>query len=437
MNPRKAVAGDLAAVLSSGAWTRSALERRARTVLGTGARKSLRALVDELIERADTPYAPPPDRLANLILNTRTFDRASVRARRLAGSHGPVLTNPSFWALPAFRDVAVPRLSTTRDLADWLGVTLTDLEWLSDARRQHGRTEEPRLQNYTYVWLPKRSGSVRLIEAPKARLKAVQRRILREILNLVPAHDSAHGFVRGRSCHTAARRHGGEQIVVGLDLRDFFLTVPLRRVHGLFRCAGYPWPVARALTGLCSTVTPASVLGAGPADWTGRDRHRFTHLPQGAPTSPALANLCAYRLDCRLSGLAGGMEAQYTRYADDLAFSGGEDLQSGIGPFLRGVATVVEDEGFALNPSKTRVMRRHRRQQVTGLVVNDHLNVPRDAYDRLKATLHNCLRHGPDGQNREGHIDFRAHLDGRVTWVETVNLRRGLKLRRMFESIDW
>jgi hypothetical protein len=285
--------------------------------------------------------------------------------------------------------------------------------------------------------LPKRTGQPRLIEAPKARLKAAQRLILRDILDHLPAHDAAHGFVRGRSCLSAAQTHGGEHVVVTVDLRDYFPTVPVRRVHGLFRCLGYPWPVARTLTGLCSTSTPIAVIGVGPVDRAARDRHRFAHLPQGSPTSPALANLCTFRLDCRLEGLAARCEARYTRYADDLAFSGDAGFAGTLGPFLRGVAAIARDEGFALNDRKTRIMRRNGRQSVTGLVVNQHLNVPRDVYDALKATLHNCRRLGPASQNRDGHPDFRAHLDGRVTWVETVNLRRGFRLRRMFEAVDW
>ncbi len=437
MNPDKALARDLATVLSAGAWTRSALVRRSESLLGRSARKSIRVLVDDLIASSLTPYAPSPDRLVRLILDSSAFKRASIRARRQVGNRIPVLASAGFRAVPAFTDASVPKLGTPTELVDWLGISRADLDWLSDARRQHGRTKERPLQNYTYAWVPKRAGSVRLIEAPKARLKAVQRKILGEILNAIPAHDAAHGFVRGRSCLSAAQRHGGEKIVVGLDLRDFFLTVPLRRVHGLFRCAGYPWAVARALTGLCTTATPSVMLDAGPVEWIARERHRFLHLPQGAPTSPALANLSAYRLDCRLKGLAGRWDAHYTRYADDLAFSGDDAFDADIGPFLRGVAAIVEDEGFILNQNKTRIMRRHRRQQVTGLVVNDHLNVPRNDYDRLKATLHNCLHHGPAGQNRDGHTDFQSHLDGRVTWVETVSRHRGLKLRQMFESIAW
>ncbi len=82
-------------------------------------------------------------------------------------------------------------------------------------------------------------------------------------------------------------------------------------------------------------------------------------------------------------------------------------------------------------------MRRSVRQRVTGLVVNQHINVARESYDRLKATLHNCLRRGPADQNRAGHRSFRAHLDGRIAWVESVNPGRGQKLRAMFEAIVW
>ncbi|NNG05028.1 MAG: RNA-directed DNA polymerase, partial [Inquilinus sp.] len=315
-----------------------------------------------------------------------------------------------------------------------------ELDWFADTRRQHGVTEKRPLQHYSYAWVPKRRGAPRLIEAPKPRLKALQRQILRDILDRIPVHEAAHGFVKGRSCLGGAARHGGEAVVATLDLADFFPSVPLERVHGIFRCLGYPTAVARLLTGLCSTTTPRGVLAAAPG--VKRPPGAFVpeaapHLPQGAPTSPALANLSANRLDARLDQLAEYAGARYTRYADDLAFSGDDEFAAGIGSFLATVEEIIRAERFAPNRRKTRIMRRAGRQQVTGLVVNQHLNVPRPDYDRLKAILHNCARHGPAGQNRDGHPDFRAHLDGRVGWVQTVNPHRGLKLRLLFEAIAW
>lgn len=230
-------------------------------------------------------------------------------------------------------------------------------------------------------------------------------------------------------------------MVVTMDLKDFFPSVHIRAVHGIFRSLGYPWEVTRLLTGLCGTVTPAELFDALPADRRpdreSRDRFLQGHLPQGAPTSPALANLCARRLDCRLDGLARRLGARYSRYGDDLAFSGDRDFAARIGGFPRMVSAICADEGFAVNRRKTRIMRRGDRQRVTGLTVNSHINVPRADYDRLKATLHNCIRHGPAGQNRENHPHFHAHLDGRITWVENVNPPRGLRLRLMFMAVEW
>src|SRR5262249_46385399 len=158
-------------------------------------------------------------------------------------------------------------------------------------------------------------------------LKALQRRLLHEILERIPPHPAVHGYRRGRSVVTHAATHCGRRVVLCFDLRHFFPSVPAARVHGLWRTAGYPTEGARLLTGLCSTVVPEEVWQTAPgrdssgAAWEERQRFRSPHLPQGAPTSPALANLCAHRLDCRLHGLAQSLGAVYTRYADDLAFS--------------------------------------------------------------------------------------------------------------------
>ena len=150
------------------------------------------------------------------------------------------------------------------------------------------------------------------------------------------------------------------------------------------------------------------------------------HLPQGAPTSPALANLAAFRLDRRLQGLATAAGARYTRYADDLVLSGSHRLHA-LAPL---VARIAAEEGFRVNPSKTRLMSRAGRQTVTGIVVNERPNVPRAEYDRLRALLHNAARDGP------GELD-RAHVLGRIAWVAALNPARGAKLRRLAADVDW
>jgi retron-type reverse transcriptase len=161
------------------------------------------------------------------------------------------------------------------------------------------------------------------------------------------------------------------------------------------------------------------------------------HLPQGAPTSPALANLCCYRLDCRLGGLAKSAGATYTRYADDLAFSGDRDFAARAERFSISAAAILQESGFGVNHHKTRIMRKGVRQHLTGLVTNERLNIPREEFDQLKAILTNCMRHGWQSQNRAMNPDFRAHLAGRIAFVESVNAARGIRLRRLFEGIRW
>ena len=199
-----------------------------------------------------------------------------------------------------------------------------------------------------------------MIERPKTRLKAIQRRILREILAWIPVHDAAHGFVRGRSARTHAALHTGRRVVVRLDLEDFFAGVAAARVFGIFRTAGYPEGVAHTLTGLCTNAVPDRESVAG--HYRLARRLATPHLPQGAPTSPALANLAAFRLDRRLTGLADALGARYTRYADDLVLSSDHYLRTPQAV----IAAIATEEGFRVNAAKTRVMGHGSRQTVTG-----------------------------------------------------------------------
>lgn len=434
------IAHELAAALLAGAWEARPMEARAARYLGASTKRWQQRLIDDVLSAQTADYPPSPRRLAKQLTDSAHFERAAAVVLRRKTPPPVVLDSPAFAPAPAFAAMNAPRLETIGDLAAWLGVSVPRLEWLADCKRQHGRTDIPILQQYHYRFVPKRRGGPpRLIEAPKQQLKAIQQRILTEILDLAPVHPNAHGFVRGRSCLSGAQAHAGEHLVLCADLRDFFPSISAPRIHGLFRSFGYPTGIARALTGLCTTMTPHSVFTRANAghDWRTRKMFGAPHLAQGAPTSPALANLCAWRFDQRCAGLARALGARYTRYADDLAFSGGADFAARAGGLIAALTEIAADEGFVVNQAKTRVMRRSKAQRVTGLIVNDHLNVERRAYDRLKAVLHNCRVRGPATENRDGRADFRAHLDGRVGWVEQVNPTRGAKLRAAFEAISW
>ncbi|MCP4250243.1 MAG: RNA-directed DNA polymerase [bacterium] len=199
---------------------------------------------------------------------------------------------------------------------------------------------------------------------------------------------------------------------------------------------GYSKEVSRGLALLCThrpMLSPVYWIGglAPTALWrAGR------HAVAGAPTSPALANLCVYRLDNRLTGLAKKFEAVYTRYADDLTFSGPAAFKRGMKRFLPLVLRIIRDEGFRQNRRKLRFMRPGHRQEVTGLVVNQKVNTRRADYDRIKAIIHNARKAGSlESQNRAGHPAFRAHLLGRIASVRHVNPERGQRLLAALDDV--
>src|SRR6202012_3322893 len=233
------------------------------------------------------------------------------------------------------------------------------------------------------------------------------------------------------------------KIVLRLDLQEFFPSISGPRVQAMFRTLGYPERVADLLGAICTTTTPDRVWHAmgevlEPEEWQrwpvlpGRPP-----LPQGAPTSPALANLCALHMDTRLARFAEAADAVYTRYADDLAFSGEASFARSAERFALHVATIATQEGFRMQHHKTRLMRASVRQHLAGLTVNKGPNVSRRELDRLKAVLTNCVRHGAASQNREGHDDFRAHLEGKVSFVAMVRPERAVRLRALLERIVW
>src|SRR5690606_9729724 len=234
--------------------------------------------------------------------------------------------------------------------------------------------------------------------------------VLANILNKLEPEPDAHGFVRRRSILTNAQPHVGRAVVVNLDLSGFFPTLTFRRIKGLFTKLGYSEHVATVFA-LLTTEPPRARAELDGKVWGVALGERV--LPQGACTSPALTNAICRRFDRRLAGLAARHTFEYTRYADDLTFSG--DDRRKVGLLLKSARAILADEGFTEHPTKTRVMGRGRRQEVTGVTVNHKLSLGREERRRLRAILHNAARHGLASQNRDQHPDFAAHLRGLVS----------------------
>lgn len=399
------------------------LARRIKRQFGTTENYDRRTALAQFI-RADDGYT------------TAWSSNAKPRLRQYVFAT-PQMRLQSAWLATA----KLPPLATCGALAEWLGLTTEELAWFADTRGMN-RTATGKLNHYQYQWRKKRSGQYRLIESPKERLRAIQRKILTGILNQVPPHDAAHGFRRQRSCLSFTAPHIGKDCVLRIDLSNFFNNITDARVKAVFGALGYPTETARGLAALCTHALPQQVLQQAAAcgialSWVERQTYRTRHLPQGAPTSPALANLCAYGLDVRLSALAAKHGADYTRYADDIAFSVGGAFKSQAADISTFVAVVAQEEGFAVNFRKTRRMPTSQRQQLTGIILNKKPNVRRTDYDALKAILHNCRQGDPVSQNRSRHPDFRAHLLGKINYVKQINPQRGTKLLTLFSEITW
>lgn len=403
----------------------------------------LRPLAKRYVRVFGGPTRPRRREVVQFLLHNRGFRNACTKHSSKLHVQQWIAEPMQMRPAKAALDWKVPPIETTGALAAWLGLGVSELDWFADLKGLGFKEDAPRLRHYHYKILAKDSGNLRLVEAPKARLKELQRKILKEILEKIPVHEAAHGFRKGRSIKTFVAPHLGQRIVVRMDLQDFFPSLSGARVQTFFRMAGYPEDVADLLGGICTNAAPQEVWKE-----TGlavdhqhlreaRDLYARPHLPQGAPTSPVLANLCFYRADCRLAGLAKVAGAAYTRYADDLAFSGGRDFERGAERLSIYAAAIAMEEGFRVHHRKTRVMRQSVRQHLAGLVTNQHANVRRTDFDQLKATLTNCVRHGPASQNRDGHPCWREHLRGRVGFVESINRAKGGRLRALYEQILW
>jgi hypothetical protein len=314
---------------------------------------------------------------------------------------------------------ALRRERTPADLARWLDEPEADLrQWLT------GRPAWTRGFDYARFTIPKRRGGLRQIEAPSAELKALQRKVLRRLLNPLPQPPEVTGFVRGRSIVHNARPHVGRAVVINLDLADFFPGISAERVASAWRALSWDADASTILTRICTH--------------DGR-------LPQGAPTSPALSNLVCRRLDRRLAALARHNRGSYTRYADDITlslpsfgrnrrrrpWSGRGRKPAAAGQIARGfrsprpgrsrslltlARTIIEEEGFRIQLKKrVRVQRPHQRQTATGLVVNQAVNLPRATRRLIRAMRHRAGLGQLDAAGRQR----LAGLEALLRMVET------------------
>ncbi|EMW7736531.1 TIR domain-containing protein [Yersinia enterocolitica] len=276
--------------------------------------------------------------------------------------------------------------------------------------------------NYVEFEIPKKMGGVRKIKAPHGSIKIIQGRVKTILDFFYRPKTAAHGFIKGKSIKSNAKKHIGKKYVLNIDLSNFFETITFARVYGVFKSRPFNFGH-----------DAASVL-AQACTYNGV-------LPQGAPTSPALSNIIAASLDKKLVTLARKFKIQYTRYADDITFSFNQKPPEDLVKVIDGGALceigdllneIIESCGFKVNLKKLRLQSRTQRQEVTGLIVNNKVNVSRDYIRITRAMIHGWCRDSTlaarkhfnitDGQGEDKSLvnSFRNHIYGRLSFIKMI-----------------
>ena len=365
------------------------------------------------------PKAPPPE---NVWPRPKRVPLLSADdARRLFSATLRTRNRRIRDLLPDERQLAelgLPLWRTEADIAAALEISLGQLRHFSIHR--HAETQP----HYVAFTIAKRNGQPRTILAPKRRLKALQRKLLALLVEKLPVSPHAHGFRAGRSIRSGAGPHVGKQVVLKLDLRDFFPTVTFARLRGLLIAAGYGYPVAAILAVL---MTEAERQPVALDERTVHVPVGPRHCVQGAPTSPGVCNAICRRLDHRLAGAAKKYGWTFTRYADDLTFSG--NAAQHLLPLRRLAQHICREEGFLVNAAKTRVLRRGRRQTVTGVVVNDAAGLSRQQRRRLRAVIHRLNGNSPDVLATLTPTQLR----GKLAYLHMLNPEQAASLQKRIQ----
>lgn len=320
--------------------------------------------------------------------------------------------------LPVYKDIV--------HLAQSMEISLSEMRYLLYHRRVSKST------HYHTFSIPKKSGGTRTISAPKSKLKRLQYWVLNNILDAIPAGEYAHGFIAGKSILTNAQPHIGKDIVINIDLQNFFPTITFKRIKGLFSKLGYSEQLATIFALIC-TETPCDKVQMDGVDYYVQNSERV--LPQGSPASPAISNLIAWRLDRKIQGLASKYGFTYTRYADDLTFSASAKEEKNIAGLLYFIEKIIRSEGLTINTEKTSIMRKSRQQRVTGVVINEKLNIPRDEYRRFRALLHNIEANGWKDQHWRHSKNLPLSVKGYISFVRMINPDKGQKFEEQLKRI--
>lgn len=286
---------------------------------------------------------------------------------------------------------------------------------------------------WTRTNIKKKCGGTRTLTIPNKKLSIIQRWIYERILlpyyyknlklefkrDFVPKklqkpfqEKAVHGFLPNKSIVTNAEKHVGQRIIMKIDFKDFFPSISEKRVCGLFKKMGYTSYISNVLAGLCTY---------------------DDQLPQGAPSSPMITNLISMKMDLRIYNLCKKYKFRYTRYADDITISGDVWLLH----FKNTIFKIIKDENFTISEKKFKIIGKGNRQSVTGIVVNEKLNIKREEMRKLRAILHNCKTKGILADKRNWDKHFQNRLYGKISFFNMVRPDLTEQFKKQADDLDW
>lgn len=305
-----------------------------------------------------------------------------------------------------------------------------------------------RNQQYNYFLLQKKNkkSAPREIMAPREELKFIQRWINFNILQKLSYNKHIHGFVPGSSILQHAQVHHKSKFLLKIDLLKFFDTIDEKKVYKMFRSMGYiknlAWDFAKICTAQHRFTYWQSFSAEDLKILQNYDYDYPNILPQGAPTSPLLANLVASRLDKRLGSLSKKLNSKYTRYADDLCFSADKIEEI---PSLKIISKIIEEEGFFINKEKIKFSKLGMKQYVTGLSISDPLSVSVSKSKRREVFKHlyfaekfgiesHLLKLKSKGKK---YSNYQNWLLGHIMYNYSINKKIGKQMFEIYNRINW
>ena len=302
--------------------------------------------------------------------------------------------------------------------------------------------ESSRINHYKRFKLRKKKGGFRVIQTPTEELKYLQRWVLFNILEKQPSHNACKGFDKSASIKQNAEVHLQRPAILKMDFLRFFDSINEKQVYRIFRGLGYHGNVAVALAKICTIVPDENFCKSFKKSeqhlLLNTQLHGLGILPQGAPTSPKISNLIGYAIDNRFMALASKHHCSYTRYADDLTFSG--NLEN-LCVIKKIAPRIIKDEKLFLNPAKTKLLKKGAPFFVTGLSVsNESVTIPRKRKIDIEHHLHHCLKNGVVNHLIHSGIknrNFKDWLFGNIAFVYSVEKELGEKYFNDFNKIQW